>query len=304
MVANNYVYLDLSSYFFQSKVLNNVSIIKHCINKSPNKLERVVFQMTRNLLNTKATLEEKLLSLHRYSILVDYIITQFKTNNDMNKFLIRSIITSLISVIQLNFHHAETEILSIAACYYFKIFVTNSLPFNSNFFEELLMIVVSSLVPIAKLTSKVSTECIDILRLLIVSNSKHLYSGISALDPFPTDITNQKFAEIQATYEKTKYGNEIFTLQQEIRHFLRVGYVLDLCDRTEGLRHLRKELSRKKTELLELYTKLNGFRGNHEPSILHQLICMLVHLTKSPISDVRHKFSAYQLILEKIKYIL
>lgn len=244
--------------------------------------------MTKNLLNAQATLEEKLLSLHRYSILVDYIVPQFESNNDMNKFLIRNITTTLIRVIQLNFNKAETELLSIAACKYFKIFITISLPFNSKIFEELLICVVSTLVPIAKLSSKVSAECIDILRLLIVSNSKHLYSGISALDPFPVEINDQRFAEIQATYEKNKYGNEKFSLEQEIRHFLRVGHSLDLCDRTEGLRHLRKELSLKKMELLELYSKLNELRDNHERSILHQLICMLVHLTKSPIYDVSY----------------
>lgn len=178
-------------------------------------------------------------------------------------------------------------LLSIAACKYFKIFCEKCLPFCGAIFEKLMVLIISTLVPIAKLDTQLSEECVKVLNFLIVDNSKYLYNSIGSLDPFPQD---EKFEKIQHVYEKIKYGNDSFTLEQEIVHFLNAAGGMDMTDdRTEGLQHLKIQLSTKKTELAKLYANLHTLRGfcaDCEESILHQLICMLVKLTSSSNSKV------------------
>lgn len=171
--------------------------------------------------------------------------------------------------------------IAVAACRYYKKFVATSLQFCNDIFEKFLTLVISTVVPIAKLNLKISEECINLLNFLIVENSNLLYNTIGKLDPFPIE---EKFEAIRELYIKIKYGNDTFTLEQEIVHFLNAGNLMDVGCRSEGLKHLKLQLSNKKTELIKLYARLHHIRGFSEEcqeSILHQLICMLVKLTTS-----------------------
>ncbi|GLV35047.1 telomere fusion [Carabus blaptoides fortunei] len=274
----NYEIFSFTLNYIKEKISSTESLIAYCIKNCPNKLEHIILTVTMNLHKTQ-TFEEKLILLHRYSVLVDCIIPEIQLQNALKIFLIRSITYNLINLIKL--YNNNEVLLSIVACKYFKIFCEKCLPFCATIFEKLMVLIISTLVPIAKLDTQLGDECLKVLNFLIVDNSKYLYNSIGSLDPFPQDA---KFDKIQQIYEKIKYGNDSFTLEQEIVHFLNASGGLDMTDRTEGLQHLKIQLSTKKSELAKLYAdlhKLRGFCGDCEESILHQLICMLVKLTSS-----------------------
>lgn len=229
--------------------------------------------------------EEILKALHRYSVLIDYIIPELQTQNKMKIFLIRNIIYTLMDIIKENNNEFNNEI-SIAASKYFKRFSEKCLPYCNDVFENFLTLIISTFVPIAKVDTALGLESIAILNFLIVENSSLLYSAIGKLDPFPN---TSQFEAIQEIYNKIKYGNDKFTLRQEITHFLEAGKLFSASCRLEGLIFLKNQL-RNKAELSKLYAELHdmeGYSEDCEESILHQLICMLVQLASSSDSDIR-----------------
>lgn len=187
----------------------------------------------------------------------------------------RNVTHTLINLIK------ENTDISVAASRYFMKFISKCLTSSSIIFDKFLTLVINTLVPIGKLNTTLSEECLKILNYLIVDNSDVLYNTIGKLDPFPN---HENFRHINDVWSKIKYGNDRFNLQQEITHFLNAGELMESHFRYEGLKKLKILLSENKSELVELYVKLQdsrGFSNDCVKSILHQLIYMLVKLTNS-----------------------
>jgi hypothetical protein len=83
--------------------------------------------------------------------------------------------------------------------------------------EEFLIVIVSTLVPFAKLNGDLGAESRALLRFLVVENSEHLSCAIKMLDPFPSDII---FEEMCDVYTRIVNVNRRDSLEESIKHFL------------------------------------------------------------------------------------
>lgn len=234
---------------------------------------------------TCVTTEDKVKAFHQCTVLLDLIIPLLKQVNDLRAYFIRTISYTLIHMIRNDYE--KDSIVNTMCCRYLSSFLSQILPENAEILEKFLVTFVSILVPIAKCKSSLGLECTKLLNLIIVEHVDDLVGAIRTLDPFPKD---DNFVQMQEVYTKVKYDNKVFSLENEIEHFLDTSNLMGSSGyRTEGLKYLKNQLSVKKMELKEMYSKLHDLRGfseDCEKSILHRLICVLVKLTLSSDSNV------------------
>lgn len=178
--------------------------------------------------------------------------------------------------------HGDDSFLNIICCQYFASFIRKILPENAKTFKNFLVTFISILIPVAKTDGVLGEECTKVLHLIVVVYGKNLSEAIKSLDPFPGD---SQFNEMQEVYNNLKYEERLFSLEDEIKHFLNTGNLIGTSGlRTEGLKHLKIQLTTRKEELKDMYSKLYDLRGlpeDYKTSLLHNLICMLVKLSKS-----------------------
>lgn len=209
-----------------------------------------------------------------------------KQEHSMQKFLLHSIICTFNHLLIKNFK--SDSLLHIITCNYLSNLILQILNDCVHLMQEkLLVLIMSTLVRIARQNSRTGELSMKLLNTLVLEKTEILVSVIKSLDPFPSE---DKFSAIQAVYENLLYGTEDMSLEDTVRHFLKVGYAVgNVGYRGEGLKHLRKQLALKKEELKVMYGKLRESRGFSEDareSLLHQLICMLIKLTSSDDSVV------------------
>lgn len=266
--------------YLEEKVTNSESLFSFCILKSPSLIQHILLDL-RVSIYSAAVLGDKIRAFWHYTIIVDRIVSYLKIENPMQVFLVRDVVYGIINLI--NRESESHPQLAIFACVYLKRILQQILSDCTELIERLLMAVTSILVPIARQNSKIGDCCLDMLNYLIVDNAYVLLKAVESLDPFPEE---QRFHNLSEVYRRIRYGNEAVTLEQEIRHFLNAG---DSACRIEGLRHLKKQLSERKQEMKLLYEQLNEMRGfaeDAQSSLLHQLICTLLKLTKSGSLEV------------------
>ncbi|KAF2897556.1 hypothetical protein ILUMI_08624 [Ignelater luminosus] len=267
----------------QNDNLNGKRLVFYCAENSPEKLQKMLLYMF-TAIHTCTTTEDKVKALHRCTVLIDLIIPLLKQVNDLRVYFIRTISYALIHMIQNDYE--KDSIVNTMCCRYFASFLSQILPENAEILEKFIVTFVSILVPIAKCETNLGLECTKLLNLLIVEHVDDLVGAIKTLDPFPQD---DNFVQMQEVYTKVKYDKKDFNLENEIEHFLNTSNLMGSSGyRTEGLKYLKNELSNKKVELKELYSKLHNLRGfseDCEKSILHRLICILVKLCLSSDSN-------------------
>lgn len=230
------------------------------------------------------SLETQIVAFHQYTIFMNFLIENLSAE-DLRKHFIKSTLFTLIHLIDSNYKNYS--LLNVIACVYLKKFCNQAITLSLDVIREVLIILISTIIPIASLNNELASHCMDLLNILVVKKNTYLSEAISLLDPFPIDT---KFQEIQNIYNITKYANKYFQLKDEINHFLKAGNLMkNVGCRTEGLKHLRKQLATRKEELKALYNelyKLRGFSEDCANSIIHQLICMLVKLTSCSNKEV------------------
>ncbi|XP_069700137.1 serine-protein kinase ATM isoform X2 [Periplaneta americana] len=271
-------------YLQENSPKPGLSLVVYFAKETPERIQKILLCLAVDI-HRVPTLEDKLKSLHRYVTFAHILISELHADGtglgNMASFIIRDVSHTLIHLVK-----QEEQPLAVAACHFYKQFCSKCFPSCASVIKTFLRVIVSILVPLAKLSDELGAESRELLRFLVVENSEHLTSAIEMLDPFPGD---EIFEEMQAVYSRTVQTKRKDTLEDTIKHFLNAGNK-NLGCREEGLKHLRTQLSEKKTELCLLYKELNDMRGFSEDcakSLLHQLMFMLVELTSVPDPKIR-----------------
>lgn len=82
---------------------------------------------------------------------------------------------------------------------------------------NLLPTVIGSVIPLASEEGPLKQKSHEILRLLIISNKPYLKQAIGMLHPFPEASQFELYSDI---HHELKYEKGIFTLEDEMNHFL------------------------------------------------------------------------------------
>lgn len=187
------------------------------------------------------TLDDKLKSLHRYATFANILVEELGVNGDglgdMATFVIRDVSHNLIHLMKQSYQRGEFP-LAVASCHFYRLFCSKCFPACASIVETFLMVIVSILVPLAKLNGDLGVESQALLRFLIVENSELLSSAIEMLDPFPGGTI---FEEMRDVYTRIVQVKRKDTLEESIRHFLNAGNK-NLGCRAEGLKHLRTQV--------------------------------------------------------------
>jgi hypothetical protein len=187
------------------------------------------------------TLEDKLSCLHHYAAFAHVLVKELGVAGDglgdMAAFVIRDVSHTLIHLMKQSYQKEEIP-LAAASCHFYRLFCSECLPVCASVVQTFLIVIVSVLVPLAKLNDDLGAESQALLRFLVVENSEHLSSAIEMLDPFPEGSIFEEMREVYATLVQRK---RLDTLEESIKHFLNAGNK-NLGCRAEGLKHLRTQV--------------------------------------------------------------
>ncbi|PNF41119.1 hypothetical protein B7P43_G05975, partial [Cryptotermes secundus] len=267
-------------YLQENSPKPELSLVAYLCKESSDHIQKVLLCLAIDI-HQAPTLEDKLNCLHHYATFAHILVEELGVNGDglgdMATFVIRDVSHTLIYLTKQSYQKDEIP-LAVASCHFYRLFCSKCFPMCASVVQTFLIVIVSILVPLAKLNDNLGAESRALLRFLILENSEHLSSAIEMLDPFPESSI---FEEMREVYARIVQKKRFDTLEESIRHFLNAGNK-NLGCRAEGLKHLRTQLSEKKQELAMMYKALNDMRGFSEDcakSLLHQLICVLVELT-------------------------
>ncbi|KAB0793612.1 hypothetical protein PPYR_13232 [Photinus pyralis] len=274
--------------------LNGSAPLTYCLQGNGIKSHKILMRLISKVHRSYSE-EEKIITFHRFTFFIDALAPHMKQCNNLNTYLIRTISYTLIHLIESDYKNNLVINTFYSKC--LRSFLRGILPQNSKTLEKCLIDFVAILVPISKVDNDLGNECMQLLHCLIVDHALLFKDTIKRLDPFPTDA---KYNQIRSMYCDVKYSGEVFTLKNEIEHFLTTGILMgNAGNRTEGLLHLKKRLTDQKEELKEMYDSLHCMRGFSEDcqnSLLHQLVCTLVKLSLS--SDKKESLEATECLGE------
>ncbi|XP_043513638.1 serine-protein kinase ATM isoform X2 [Frieseomelitta varia] len=268
---------------------NSIQYVLVC--NYPSILQKILLHLINNVYKREFE-EHKIKAFHQYLFFCTLIIKELKQEyfNTLSMYIIKDVGYNLLHIIKLH-----DSILRKLACKYFYEFVTHILHVRSEQIKEILNFTVMTLTPIAQ-TEKMPIT-LEILKFLIIDQKEILCDAIEKLNSFPNVPI---FLEIRKVHNDLKYkANKIYSLEQEIQHFLCTVADRDIHYSIEDITHLQIQLSTRKEELRELYDKLETFHGFSEDctlSILHQLIYKLIKLTAS--SDINVSIEAVKCLGE------
>ena len=257
------------------------SLMEYLVAKCPSVLQKVLLNLFCNIYEVKCEYS-RLRAFHQYAFFYSFVFRELPNSyfDAMSLYVVRDASHSMLALIK-----EETQPLSEMACTCFRTFLKGVLPTRANELNEILSFAVSTLLPIIK-AGKVP-GAMSILEFLIVDARVQLAEAIERLDSFPND---EAFEMIKRVHNELKYrGNEFYSLEDEINHFLNALREKTLSCSLEGLTHVRNQLSTRKNELRRMYSKLEKLRGFAEDctsSTIHRLVHKLVHLTRSSDADV------------------
>jgi len=221
-------------------------------NKRPDCIQKILLSLAIDI-HQAPTLQDKLKSFHDYAAFAHFLVQELSVRKDglgdMTTFIIRDVSHTLIHLMKHSYQKEEFPLV-VASCHFYKLFCSKCFPLCASVVEEFLIVIVSTLVPFAKLTGDLGAESRALLRFLVVENSEHLSSAIKMLDPFPSDII---FEEMRDVYTGIVNMNRRDSLEESIKHFLNVGNK-NLGCRAEGLKYLRTQVL-----LVKTFVNLNPF---------------------------------------------
>jgi len=185
----------------------------------------------------------------------------------MTTFIIRDVSHTLIHLMKHSYQKEEFPLV-VASCHFYKLFCSKCFPLCASVVDEFLIVIVSTLVPFAKLSGDLGAESQALLRFLVVENSEHL-SAVKMLDPFPSDNI---FEEMRDVYTRIVNVNKRDSLEESIKHFLKAGNK-NLGCRAEGLKYLRTQVL-----FVKAFVNLNPFHFTSYYILLHTAVLFLVLL--------------------------
>lgn len=167
----------------------------------------------------------------------------------MTTFIISDVSHTVIHLMKQSYQKEEFP-LAVASCHFYKLFCDKCFPLCASVVEEFLMVIVGTLVPLAKLNGDLGAKSRALLSFLVVRNSDHLSSAIEMLDPFPADVIFKEMHDVYTRIVKVKRKD---SLEETIRHFLNAGNK-NLGCRAEGLKYLRAQVL-----LITAFANINPF---------------------------------------------
>lgn len=264
--------------FFTQEMNIQYVLARNC----PNVLQKILLYLISNIYK-KEFEEHRIKAFHQYIYFCTLIIDKLKQNyfDTLSMYVIKDIGYSFLHIIKM-----YDNSLRDLACKYFLQFIKCILPERNEEVKEIMNFTVITLVSIAQ-TGKTPVS-LEILEFLIIDQKEILCDAIEKLCSFPNVPI---FQEIRNIHNNLKYkaGKDVYSLEEEVQHFLNTMVDKDIYYSIEDIAHLRMQLSTRKEELQELYNKLEAFRGFAEDcatSMLHQLVYKLIKLTASSDLDV------------------
>ncbi|XP_068082647.1 serine-protein kinase ATM [Anabrus simplex] len=257
--------------------------------KLPACIQRMLLQLALAI-HSAPTCEDRLLAFYQYSTFTYILGSELERDGlgSLAHFIIRDVVHMLLHIMESSYKNNETS-LTAAVCHFLGQFSKQCLAVCAHIVAKFLTVTCSALVPLVKSEdTHLSSEALALLKFFIIDNSEKLSSAIKLLDPFPE---NPVFDALRVVCQQIKYDKGDFSLEDEISHFLNSENV-NLGCRTEGLQHIRIQLSQRKKELKIMYNDLKSIRGFSEDcanSILHQLICTLVELASHSDPGMRQE---------------
>jgi hypothetical protein len=240
-------------------------------NKRPDCIQKILLSLAVDI-HQAPTLGDKLKSFHDYAAFAHILIKELSVIEDglgdMRTFIIRDVSHTLIHLMKQSYQKEKFP-RAVAPCHFFKLFCKKCFPVCASVVEEFLMVIVSTLVPLAKLNGDLGAESRALLRFLVVENSEHLSSAIEMLDPFPTDVIFKEMRDVYTRIVKVKRRDN---LEESIRHFLNAGNK-NLGCRAEGLKYLRTQVL-----LVMAFVYLNPFQFTSYYILLSTAVLFLVLL--------------------------
>ncbi|XP_078038484.1 serine/threonine-protein kinase tefu [Augochlora pura] len=247
----------------------------------PNILQKIFLHLINNIYKQKFV-EHKVKAFHQYMFFCTLIVQKLQQDNfdTLSMYIVKDISYSLLHIIK-----GHDDILLKIASKYFYEFVKQVLPIRHEEIKEILSFTVTTLIPIVQ-TEKMPIT-LEILNFLLIEQKDMLSDAIEKLNSFPNIPI---FHEIRNVHNALKYKTgKIYTLQEEVQHFLNSLVDKNINYSLENILHLRQQLHTRKEEFQILYNKLETLRGfaeDYASSMLHQLIYKLIKLTASSDANV------------------
>jgi hypothetical protein len=234
------VYILFFSLWQENSPKPALSLVVYLAQESAYCIQKILLCLAVDI-HRAPTLEDKLNSFHHYATFSHILVKEVGVSGNglgsMDMFVIRDISHTLIHLMKQSYEREEFP-LAVASCHFYRLFCSECFPGCCHIVNTFLLVIVSILVPLAKLNDSLGAESRALLRFLVVENNEHLSSAIEMLDPFPEDSV---FEEMRDVYTKIVQVKRRDTLEESIRHFFNAGNK-NLGCRAEGLKHLRTQV--------------------------------------------------------------
>ncbi|RZF43814.1 hypothetical protein LSTR_LSTR006355 [Laodelphax striatellus] len=273
--------IEKTFQFIQKLICSEeMSFLAFLTRLDPSFIQKLLLELFSGISNS-FSLHSRLVALHRYVVVCDFICADMDSVEEMRPFLAYTVIHNLLHLI--TNHELEDKVI-LSALIYLDQFISRCLILAPDVVNSFLGYIVTSLVLLAKnKNGEVRSKAVSILEVLIIENASITGEAVKNLDPLPND---EIFAPILENYKNIHFVRLDLPLIEDIKHFLRAGQLqTDESCRVEGLKYLKKQLSKKKTELKDLYGELHRATTSGE-KVVHSLICMLIKLTSSSETQV------------------
>ncbi|KAM4589980.1 serine-protein kinase ATM [Fundulus diaphanus] len=273
---SSYVIKATLDYLSKCHSANHKSLVA-ILSKTPLSIQKILLAVCEKAAETTNGYERHRILL-MYHLFVSLLLREVKDGlGGAWAFVLRDIIYTLI-------HHInsrppqrdEVSSRSLSLCCDLLSAVCQAaLQFCDDALDCHLQVIVGTLS--AQVTSQplISKQVLSLLQFLVIENQQKLKGAISRLEPF-SDIP--EFRELRSVQQKLKYNSGVFTLRQEITHFLSTSPCDSLpLTRLEGLKELTRQLHRSKDQIREL---LRECHANPTDSALVKLVLSLLQLCK------------------------
>lgn len=258
------------------------SVLNTLLKDHPDKLQQILVKLQVNIQEMSKNDEMQEIEFYRYTIFVDSLLKHLDETDATYIYFKRTILYTLMNLIKDN--SGNYKRCNLMACKYLKkihnLLLTNNL-------NDLLLTIVSELISLSRGENQLASLCLDLLNYVMSKNTLRFADIIHLLDPFPEDA---KFTNLAQIYNELKYKQGQYTLKSEISNFIEVSNLIkDVNSREEGLKHLRNQLCVRRDEIQDLYAELDDKKHeiiDHEESIVHQLIRVLVKYARSNNNNV------------------
>ncbi|XP_064027162.1 serine-protein kinase ATM isoform X2 [Pogoniulus pusillus] len=276
--------LDYISNCHKSKSKGLVAVLS----KNPDSFQKILLALCKHASDTN-NIYKKHRVLIIYHLFVSLLLKEIKDGlGGAWAFVLRDVIYTLI-------HHInsrpvvirEISMRSFSLCCDLLHHVCHTaVTCCKDALESHLHVIVGTLIPLAVDQPEIQEQVLSLLKYLVIDNkdNENLYQAIKCLDPFPE---YPAFKDLRAAQQKIKYSKGLYSLLEEINHFLSV----DVCDslpltRLEGLYYLRKQLEQYKDQMKDL---LKNFQENPEDSVVVKLVVSLLQLSKMAVNHTGEK---------------